>query len=213
MPALSSTTEEHPRLEEARANLRHIREIMERTTRHSTLSGRSGLLVGLWAVLGVAATHFWVYGGQPAVGMPAGRTALFGEIWLAVLAASALTDFLFTKRQAASVGKRLISPLGARMAQAIAPGFFAGLIFTLYLLTKGQLASVWPYWMIAYGLAGCAVGLFSVRAVSVLGWAFGLAGAATFFLPSAWGLWMMAASFGGFHILYGLWTGLTRGDW
>jgi hypothetical protein len=67
--------------------------------------------------------------------------------------------------------------------------------------------------MLLYGTAICSVGLFSVRPVSVLGWAFVVAGALTLALPPALGLTMMALSFGGFHIVYGLWTGLTRGDW
>lgn len=204
--------EEHPRLEEAYANLRHIRDVMERSTRHSTLSGRSGLLVGLWAILGVAVTHYVVYS-SAAGGDLHLHLALFAATWLAVLVLSAATDYLLTKRPAVAVGKRVFSPLGARVAQAIAPGFFAGLAFSLYLFAQHQIAHVWAFWMICYGLAGCAVGNFSVRPVSVLAWAFVLAGAVTLFLPVSWGLWMMAISFGGFHIAYGLWTGLTRGDW
>jgi len=49
--------------------------------------------------------------------------------------------------------------------------------------------------------------------VSYLGWAFLAAGAATLFLLPMYGLWMMAIAFGGFHIAYGLYTGVTRKDW
>lgn len=213
MPTISVDHEEHPRLEEACANLRHIRDVMERSTRHSTFSGRSGLLVGLWAILGVAVTHYVVQSGPIAESSLHIHLALFAATWLAVLLVSAATDYLLTKRPAVAVGKTVFSPLGARVAQAIAPGFFAGLAISLYLVATHQVAHVWAFWMICYGLAGCAVGNFSVRPVSVLAWAFLLAGCATLFLPVSWGLGMMALSFGGFHIAYGLWTGLTRGDW
>ncbi len=213
MQTLSLAHDDQPRLEEAYENLRHIREVMERSVRHSTLSGLSGILVGIWAVLGVLVTHFVVYDGQPAVALPAGHLWMFGVTWLAVLGLSAFTDFFLTKRPAVAVGKRVFSPLGARITQAIAPAFFAGLALSLYLLWHHEVSQVWPFWMACYGVAGCAVGLFSVRAVSLLGWAFVVAGAATLFLPLSWGLWMMAVSFGGFHIVYGLYTGITRGDW
>jgi hypothetical protein len=78
---------------------------------------------------------------------------------------------------------------------------------------RGQIDSIWPYWMLCNGAAICAVGQFSVRPVSFLGWAFVAAGAVTLFLPPSWGLWMIAVSFGGFNIAYGLFTGITRRDW
>ena len=51
MPALTA-----PLLDEARENLRVIRQVMERSTKYSTLSGLSGVLVGLVAIVGVLAT-------------------------------------------------------------------------------------------------------------------------------------------------------------
>ena len=206
------TLDEEPRLVEAVENLRLIRQIMERSTLHSSLSGRSGLLVGLWAVLGVLATRFAVYGND-SLALPKDHLWMLAVTWLVVLAASVATDFLLTKRRASEVGKRVFSPLGAHIVQAAAPGFTAGLVLTIFLLSRGQIAGVWGYWMLCYGLAICAVGLFSVRPVAFLGWSFLAAGAITLFLPPLWGLWMMAVSFGGFHALYGLYTGLSRSDW
>ena len=65
--------------------------------------------------------------------------------------------------------------------------------------------------MLCYGLAICAVGLFSIRPVSYLGAAFVLAGAVTLLLPVSSHLPMMALSFGGFHILYGVLMGRKHG--
>jgi hypothetical protein len=130
-----------------------------------------------------------------------------------VLFASVLTDYLMNKRAAASVGKLVFSTLGARIIQAAAPGFTAGLVLTVYLLQSGLISHVWGYWMVCYGLAICSVGLFSVKPVSFLGWSFVLAGAITLFLPPISGLWMMAITFGGFHICYGLFTGASRREW
>ena len=65
--------------------------------------------------------------------------------------------------------------------------------------------------MLTYGLAICAVGLFSVRPVSYLGAAFVLAGAVTLLLPASLGLFMMGLTFGGFHIVYGILMGRKHG--
>ncbi len=199
-------------LHEAAENLKLIRETMERSTKHSSLSGIAGLLIGVWALAGIFATRLFAPQGL-AESPYAAHPLRLCAIWAAVLLASAFTDYIFNKRRAATVGKHVFSALGARMVRAAGPSFFAGFVLTLFMLKIGHPEYVWGIWMTLYGLAICAVGLFSVRPVTALGVAFLLAGAITFALPSALGLAMMAVAFGGFHIAYGLWTGVARGDW
>lgn len=190
-------------LEEARENLRVIRQTMERSTKYSTLSGLSGVLIGLVAVAGVAATHWLI--GPPATGVSVyhhpGRLA---ALWLGVFLAAIAIDFGCNKRRAAGVGKHVVSPLGAHIVLAALPAFFGGAVLTVFFFQHQLLFYVWGAWMLCYGLAICAVGLFSVKPVSLLGGAFVLAGAVTLLLPLPYHLYMMAATFGGFHILYGV---------
>jgi hypothetical protein len=47
-------------------------------------------------------------------------------------------------------------------------------------------------------------GAFSVRVVPVMGLCFMAIGTATLALPAGWGDWMLAAGFGGLHLLFGL---------
>ncbi len=202
-------------LDEAREHLRVIRQTMERSTQYSTLSGLSGVLIGLVAIAGVLATS-WVTSTTswlvPSANAPAlaqrilqPRTELsIAIIWTTVLAAAVVIDFVANKRRAARVGKTVVSPLGGHILLAALPSFFAGAMLTYFFLAHGLLFSVWGVWMLCYGLAICAVGLFSVKPVSVLGGAFVLAGAVTLLLPASAQLPMMAATFGGFHIGYGV---------
>jgi hypothetical protein len=87
---------------------------------------------------------------------------------------------------------------------ASAPGLGTGVLLTFYFLSKNLLPEIYPVWMLCYGIAVSAVGLFSQREVSVLGAAFLLAGAGTLLLLPTLGLPMMAVTFGGFHIVYAL---------
>jgi hypothetical protein len=207
-----SMIEQEPRLEEAYENLRLIREVMERSTKHSSLSGFSGILVGIWAIIGVLLTRFSTFVNVSMA--PTGdHMIVLASIWLMVLVASVLTDYLMNKRAAVAVGKYVFSSLGARIVQSAAPGFTAGLALTVYLLITGNVTHIWGFWMLCYGLAICSVGLLSVRPVSVLGWSFLIAGAITLFLSPIAGLWMTAVTFGGFHICYGLYTGVSRNEW
>lgn len=197
-------------VDEARDNLRIIRETMERSTKHSSLSGVAGLLIGVWAILGVEATRRMVGPAPSDLTAHPTRTMM---IWGVVLVVSAFTELVLNKRRAASVGKKIFSTLGARIVQAAGPSFFAGAIVTEFLFEQKMLGFAFAFWMLAYGLAICAVGTFSVRPVSVLGWAFIVAGTIALGLGPAMGLTMMAIAFGGLHIGYGLYTGVTRGDW
>ncbi len=199
-------------LREATEDLKIIRETMERSTKHSSLSGIAGLLIGIWALGGVYATRLFAPD-NAALSPYASHPIRLCEIWAVVLLLSAATDFAFNKRRASSVGKFVFSSLGARMIRAAGPSFFACFVLTLFILRIGHPEYLWGVWMSLYGIAICSVGLFSVRPVTNLGIAFLVAGAVTFALPSPVGLGMMALSFGGFHIAYGLWTGIARGDW
>ena len=191
-------------LEEARENLRVIRQTMERSTKYSTLSGLSGVLIGLAAVAGVAVSHVMLARAQALHPLERGDYLALGPVWLLILALAVGTEFACNKRRAASIGKRVASPLGAHILIAAGPAFFAAALLTAFLYQHGLPSFVWAAWMLCYGLAICAVGLFSIRPVSFLGAAFVLAGAVTFLLPVSAHLPMMAVAFGGFHIGYGV---------
>jgi len=191
-------------LEEARENLRVIRQTMERSTRYSTLSGLSGVLIGLAAIGGVAVSDAMLARARAA--HPLARTDYLhlGPVWLVVLLLAVAIEFGCNKRRAALVGKRVASPLGAHIVLAALPAFTAAPLLTWFFYQHGLAPLVWGVWMLCYGLAICAVGLFSVKPVSYLGAAFVLAGAVTLLLPARDDLPMMALAFGGFHIVYGV---------
>ena len=197
MPVLSAP------LDEARENLRVIRQTMERSTQYSTLSGLSGVLIGLAAIAGVAVSQAML--ARAAGGVPTRPDYLhLGPVWLLVLALAVGIEFACNKRRAVRIGKRVASPLGAHILVAALPSFFGAVLLTLFFYLHGLAPFVWGVWMLCYGLAICAVGLFSMRPVSYLGAAFVAAGAVTLLLPSAYSLPMMALAFGGFHIVYGV---------
>ncbi len=202
-------------VQEAQENLRMIRALMERSTKYSTFSGLSGVFAGLVSIIGCLVQWLYVLSLSPE-----SRAVPFIVNWAAVIALAIGMDFLLTKRRAAQVGKTVISRLGKLMALASAPGLGAGALLTLYFLHRGMMDEVYPFWMLSYGIAVCAVGLFSQKEVSRLGWAFLLAGTLTllaqFLLPSLRsaqiGLAMIGISFGGFHIVYGI-TVSRRNGW
>ena len=141
---------------------------------------------------------------------------LFVAIWGAALVLSLVTDALLTKRRAAQVGKRAFSPLGAQLARAVAPGLLAGAGITLFHLLHPEALGTYLYglWILCYAVALLAIGMFSRREVSIMGWAFLATGVVALLLPAGFIIGpraLMALTFGGFHIVYGLWMGLKYG--
>ncbi|MCS6775535.1 MAG: hypothetical protein RMJ43_06025 [Chloroherpetonaceae bacterium] len=198
MPPLRETF--LPDVREAEENLRVIRELMERSTKYSTFSGWSGILAGIASIAGCVVTQAL----QQRYPRPQDLRLPFLITWSVVILFAIGADYSITKRRAARVGKTIISRLGRQMALASAPGLGTGALLTLHLVQRGQIQDVYPIWMLCYGIAVSAVGLFSQREVTWLGTAFLLAGAATLLCFPAAGLAMTAVTFGGFHILYAL---------
>ena len=194
-----SLTYHEPNPREAEENLRVIREMMERSTKYSTFSGLSGVLAGVASILGCLVT--WTLLQHPPD--TDGFRIPFFLTWTTVILFSITTDYLIMKRRAVRVGKRIVSRLGKQMVYAAGPGLGTGALLTLWLLQRDMLTSIYPIWMLCYGIAVCAVGQFSQREVKVLGVSFLLAGALTMLNP-AFGLTMIAVSFGGFHIVYAI---------
>lgn len=192
-----------PTPREAEENLRVIRELMERSTRYTTFSGYSGVLAGTASITGCIIT--WLLQQGPSGLYPARVPFLL--TWSLVVLFAIGADYLLTKRHAARVGKHILSRLGQQMAFASLPGLGTGALLTLLLVRHHLLNEVYPLWMLCYGIAICAVGLFSQREVKYLGALFLCAGALTLVLiqgQPGWGLPMMALSFGGFHIVWGV---------
>ncbi len=197
-----------PDLFEAKENLRLIRELMERSTRHSTFSGVSGVFAGTVSIVGCLITR-WL----GKMGLPQDAYAIsFLAVWTGVVLLAIGADYFLTKRRAIAVGKRVMSRLGKQMFVATMPGLGSGAVITLYFLRQGLLTQVFPVWALCYGVAVCSVGLFSQREVTRLGLAFLIAGTVTLLLFPLHGLPMMALTFGGFHIVYGLIMG-RRDRW
>jgi hypothetical protein len=197
--------------DEAQENLRLIRQTMERSTKYSTLSGLSGVVAGAIALVG-AFLQEEMPGTNSRVEERFGF--LFG--WAIVVGLAFVADYFLTKRRAAHVGKKAFSPLGRQMARAVLPGLMAGVVIALFYLAHPRLMDthLYGFWMLCYAASVLAAGMFSVKEVSYLGWAFLAVGAITLLMPPEIIVGpraMMAFSFGGFHIVYGIGMGIKHG--
>jgi hypothetical protein len=193
MAPLLQPTQQPPALHDrAMDNLRYIRETMERASAFTAVPGWGQVAIGFTALV---ATYL-------AAQQPTARGWL--SVWLAEAIISILIAGWLMDRKARSLGVPLLSGPGRKVAFSLSPPMIVGALLTIVLFRAGLVRSIPGMWLLLYGTGVVTGGMFSVSVVPVMGVCFMLLGAAGLFTPAAWGNWLMAAGFGGLHIIFGL---------
>lgn len=173
-------------------NLKFIRETMERSTHFTAVPGYGGMLMGATAL--VAAY----------IAMQQSLSRDWLITWL-IEAFLAFAIGLLTMWQKSRIARgSLFSAPAKKFALSFAPPLICGVAITLGLWRYEHYEMMAGVWMTAYGAAVVCGGAFSVRVVPVMGWCFIALGTAAFALPASFGNWLLAASFGLVHIVFGL---------
>lgn len=198
---------QHEHLEQ----LRDIRSMMERSSRFISLSGLTGIIAGLAALVGVgvAYKHLGIALTQADyyqfLKSPDGNNATSFIIldFASVLGVSLLSSLLLTKRKAKEHGQAAWDATAQRLFFNIMIPLAVGGIYALILLYQGQLAFIAPVTLLFYGLALINASKYTLQEVRWLGIAQICTGlVAAFFM--GYGLLFWAFGFGVLHVLYGL---------
>jgi hypothetical protein len=175
-------------------NLRYIRQTMERAGSFTAVPGIGGMLMGSTALAAAwVASH---------------RTDPVG--WLAVWLVEAVLAMLIGIAGAELKSRRarlaLLSGPGRKFIAGFAPALLAGAVLTFVLFRAGQVVLIPGMWLLLYGAGVVSGGGASVRVVPLMGGCFMTMGAAALCLPAATFAGndiLLAAAFGGLHILFG----------
>ncbi|HEY1341508.1 MAG TPA: hypothetical protein VGF59_28555 [Bryobacteraceae bacterium] len=171
-------------------NLRYIRRTLERAGSFTAVPGIGGMLMGSTAL--VAA---WMAGPERG-----------SWRWLAVWTAEAAIAILIGITAAALKSRRVKIPLlsgpGRKFVAGFAPAMLAGALLTFVMFRSGSAVLLPGMWLLLYGAAVLSGGWASVRVVPLMGACFMAVGAAALLLP-VWGDVLLAAGFGGVHIVFG----------
>jgi hypothetical protein len=177
--------------EHAMDNLRYIRRTLERAGEFTAVPGIGGMLMGSTAL--VAA---WIAG--PRTSAPR---------WLLVWLAEGVIALLIGIAAAALKSQRVRIPLlsgpGRKFVAGVAPAMVAGAVLTFVLFRQAEASLLPGVWLLLYGAGVVSGGGASVRVVPAMGALFMLAGALALLLPAASGDLLLAAGFGGLHIIFG----------
>lgn len=173
-------------------NLRFIRETMERASEFTAVPGWGGVLMGLTALAAAVVAQL-----QPTM-----------NLWLATWVGEALLALLIGGWTIDSKARRAETPVmsgpGRKFALSYSPPILVGLLLTIALYRGGMWRELPGTWLLLYGTGVVTGGAFSVKIVPVMGLCFMLLGAVALFAPAAWANYLMAAGFGGLHIIFGI---------
>ena len=189
-------------------DLESIRKLMERSVTFISLSGLSGILAGVYALIGAAIAFYLVH--YPASPFAYHIYSVHSpEVFLqltvvaaVVLASSILTGIWLSARKAKSAGVKIWDATSKRLFINLSVPLITGGIFVLILLSNGHFEIVAPACLIFYGLAliNASANLYEeVRYLGYLEIVLGLI-AASF---PGYGLLLWAIGFGVLHIIYG----------
>jgi hypothetical protein len=189
----SRVREEPPALHDrAMDNLRFIRETMERASSFTAVPGWGGVLMGVSAL---------------AASLVASQQSS-RNLWLATWVVEALLALVIggwaMDRKAHRAETPVLSGPGRKFALSYSPPILVGVLLTIVLLRAGMTSLLPGVWLLLYGTGVVTGGAFSVKVVPVMGLCFILLGTIALFAPSVWGNYLMAAGFGGLHIIFGI---------
>ena len=108
------------------------------------------------------------------------------------------------RTKARRAGTVVFSYSGRRFVLSYLPPLAVGVLLTAALVRAGALWALPGTWLLLYGTGVVTGGAFSVRVVPLMGLCFMALGAVALFAPATWGTPLMAAGFGGLHIVFGL---------
>jgi hypothetical protein len=192
--------------------LKTIRKLMEESTRFLSLSGFSGVLMGLFAIAGAAVAWFMILDGGKAEnmgsleflsGISRSSTILLISTAAIVLILSLASGFYFSWKNAKRSGVNFWTPASRRMLTGLLIPLASGGFFALILLFHNQLWLIIPVFLIFYGLALINAGKFTYGEITWLGIFEIVTGLAAAIFPGQ-GLLFWILGFGILHIVYGV---------
>jgi len=125
-------------------------------------------------------------------------------LWLGEAVLAGLISLVAMVKKTGSLAKLATSIPARKCALSLVPPLAAGGVLTLIMMDHHLYGILPGMWLMLYGVAVITGGAFSVRVVPVMGICFAVFGTIALALPASWANGIMAAGFGGLHVLFGM---------
>ncbi len=190
-------------------DLKEIRSLMEKSSRFISLSGMSGVMAGIYALIGAYFANDYFHSTMQSAEyipyffhMPSFYAFYFIVAGL-VLFFSLATGIFLTARRAKRKGQKIWDKVALRMLVNVGFPLVVGGIFCIAMLYHREEAMIAPTMLIFYGLGLINGSKFTISDIRILGVVEVILGLiAAFFIRR--GIYFWALGFGVMHIVYGI---------
>lgn len=186
-------------------DIREIKNMMSQSTQFISLSGLSGVLAGIYALIGAYMAGRILPQPEDRYFEPHNTQETVNSLILIAMALMVLsigTAYIMTVRKAKRIGESIWNTSAKRLLVNFAIPLATGGIFSLLLLLQTDYKLIAPVTLIFYGLACVNASKYTLRDVRYLGLTMVVLGLISVAFPG-YGLYFWALGFGFCHILYG----------
>ncbi|MBS7563218.1 hypothetical protein KHS38_02270 [Mucilaginibacter sp. Bleaf8] len=186
------------------AEISSIKNMMERSTKFISLSGLSGVMAGIYALIGAAIGYKLLYGDFDPYVRDYNEWLTWQLLAVAcgVLVLSVGTGLLLTVRKARRKRQTIWNPTSRALLVSGSLPLFTGGAFAMILIWQGHYGVIAATCLIFYGLALVAASQHTFGDVKWLGICDIILGLIAAAMPG-FGLMFWAMGFGVLHIVYG----------
>ena len=186
-------------------DLSEIKDLMNKSSRFISLSGLSGILAGVYALIGAAIAYWLVTTSVRGYLILHGtifRICVFILFMVAFL--STVTGIILTTRKAKKQGAKIWDTTSRRLVFNFLIPLVAGGFYILIILSQGKYGHTGGLMLIFYGLALVNASKYSIGDIRYLGFIEIILGLIAALYPG-YGFWFWVLGFGVMHIVYGTW--------
>ena len=186
-------------------DISEIKHLMNKSSRFISLSGLSGILAGIYALIG-ATVAYWL-----VINYSYGTLTLDGWVFrtcvliLAIVAfLSIVTGIFLTTRKAKKHGEKIWDATSKRLVVNFLIPLVVGGIYILIILNQQKYGQTAALMLLFYGLALINASKYSIGDIRYLGFIQIVLGLTCALFPG-YGFWLWLLGFGVMHIIYGTW--------
>jgi len=189
-------------------DIQDIKQMMSLSSRFISLSGLSGILAGIYSLIGAWLAYKTIYFDTSTMGSY--RTLIISYeavvklfiIAASVIVLSIITGLVLSLQKAKKANESLWNPTSKRLLINFLIPLLTGGFFIIFLIEKEMLSIIAPLMLIFYGMACLNASKYTLGDVRYLGITMIILGLlSTWFL--GYGLLFWALGFGVCHVVYG----------
>jgi hypothetical protein len=191
-------------------DITEIRSMMERSTRFMSLSGLSGVLAGIYALVGAFVAYRLFYADHSImINTIPEEQGIFSDLSnliilaLVILVMAVGTAVILSLKKSRAEGAGIWNSTARRLVVNMAIPLVTGGIFILILISRGLIGFMAPATLIFYGLALVNASKFTLEEIRSLGIVQIIIGLLAFYFIE-YSLLLWALGFGVMHVVYGI---------